>query len=98
MSENLDEFHGIFFEESFEALESMESELLGLDVGADNDDAVNTIFRGAHSIKGGSGMFGFTDVTEFTHVMETLLDKVRDGVKAIDQQLVDETWTRIQAA
>ena len=91
MSLDLNEFHGMFFEESFEALDDMESGLLNLDVTADalDIDAINTIFRGAHSVKGGSGMFGFTEVTGFTHVLETLLDQVRDGLLGLDQAKVD---------
>lgn len=76
---DLAQFHDTFFEESFEALDSMEAALLKLDVGAPNPEGVNTIFRVAHSIKGGAGMFGFTDVTSFTHTLETLLDELRSG-------------------
>jgi two-component system chemotaxis sensor kinase CheA len=62
----------------------MESGLLNLQGGgaADLDD-INTIFRAAHSIKGGSGTFGFTEVAKFTHVLETLLNEMRDGRRAV---------------
>lgn len=83
MSTDLSEFYGSFFEESFEALDAMESELLNLNVGTPDPEAVNTIFRGAHSIKGGAGMFGFTELAAFTHVVETLLDEVRDGQRRV---------------
>ena len=91
MSVDLNEFHGMFFEESFEALSDMETGLLDLDVGSDelDVDTINTIFRGAHSVKGGSGMFGFTEVTAFTHTLETLLDKFRDGEMALSQDAID---------
>ncbi len=91
MALDLDEFHGMFFEESFEALDDMETGLVNLDVNADpvDLDAINTIFRGAHSVKGGAGMFGFTEVAGFTHVMETLLDKIRDGAMRLSQPTVD---------
>jgi two-component system, chemotaxis family, sensor kinase CheA len=89
MSTDLSEFHGMFFEECFEALDDMESGLLNLDVGAADMENINTIFRGAHSIKGGSGMFGFTDVTNFTHVLETLLDEMRDGKRQVVQATVE---------
>src|SRR5262249_34463973 len=49
----------------------------------------NTIFRVAHSIKGGSATFGFTDVAGFTHVLETLLDQLRSGKRRVDSGLVD---------
>ncbi len=79
MSIDISQFHDVFFEESFEGLDAMESGLLNLDVGAADIEAINTIFRAAHSIKGGAGTFGFMAVSEFTHVMETLLDEVRNG-------------------
>ncbi len=89
MSMDLNEFHDMFFEESLEALDDMESCLLNLDIGTPDVDAVNTIFRGAHSVKGGSGMFGFTEITGFTHVLETLLDQIREGGRPVTQSLVD---------
>lgn len=83
------QFHQVFFEESFEGLDAMESGLLNLDMGDVDADEINTIFRAAHSIKGGSGTFGFTAVSDFTHVMETLLDEMRDGRRKVTQQAVD---------
>lgn len=89
MSIDMAQFHQVFFEESFEGLDAMESGLLNLDMGDVNVDEINTIFRAAHSIKGGSGTFGFTAVSDFTHVMETLLDEMRDGRRKITQPAVD---------
>jgi len=89
MSIDMSQFHEAFFEESFEGLEIMESELLDLDVGAGDVEIINTIFRAAHSIKGGAGTFGFMNVSEFTHVMETLLDEMRDGSRGVTQFAVD---------
>ncbi len=79
MTIDLTQFHDAFFEESFEALDSMEAALLKLDVGAPEPELINTIFRVAHSIKGGSATFGFSDVASFTHSLETLLDELRSG-------------------
>ncbi|MDT8404578.1 chemotaxis protein CheA [Sulfuriflexus sp.] len=89
MSIDMRQFHQTFFEESFEGLDIMETELLGLDIGDTDIDVINTIFRAAHSIKGGSGTFGFNDVAEFTHVAETLLDEMRDGVRPVTQTAVE---------
>ena len=75
MALDLAQFHEAFFEESFEALDSMESALLKLNVGAPEAELINTIFRTAHSIKGGSATFGFKDIASFTHTLETLLDE-----------------------
>ncbi|BCG64563.1 MAG: two-component system, chemotaxis family, sensor kinase CheA [Methyloprofundus sp.] len=89
MSIDMAQFHQVFFEESFEGLDIMESGLLNLDMGDVDSETINTIFRAAHSIKGGSGTFGFTSVADFTHVMETLLDEMRDGRRQVTQSAVD---------
>ena len=89
MSIDMSQFHQVFFEECFEGLEAMESGLLSLDIGDIDPEAINTIFRAAHSIKGGSGTFGFTVVAEYTHIMETLLDEMRDGRRQVTKQAVD---------
>lgn len=89
------QFHGVFFEESFEGLEIMESELLELVLNDPDIEAINKIFRAAHSIKGGSGSFGFTDVTNFTHVLETLLDEVRAGKHKLIQDEVNLLLTSV---
>lgn len=89
MAIDLSQFHQVFYEESFEGLQVMEASLLEMDCGSPDKEVINTIFRAAHSIKGSSGTFGFTDVTEFTHVLETLLDQIREGKRALEQQYVD---------
>jgi len=90
MDLDLAQFHDTFFEESFEALDSMEAALLKLDVGAPNPEGVNTVFRVAHSIKGGAGMFGFKDVASFTHTLETLLDELRSGRMQVTTHISDQ--------
>ncbi|MDX1342141.1 MAG: chemotaxis protein CheA [Reinekea sp.] len=89
MSIDLSQFHQVFFEESFEGLDIMESGLLELSPDAVNSDDINTIFRAAHSIKGGAGTFGFQLVSDFTHVVETLLDQYRSGSRPVTQSGVD---------
>jgi len=74
---DLSQFYQVFFEEAGENLENMEQLLLELDIEAADDEELNAIFRCAHSIKGGAATFGFGDVAELTHQMETLLDKLR---------------------
>lgn len=74
---DLSQFYQVFFEEAGENLDRMEKLLLDLDVAAADDEELNAIFRCAHSIKGGAATFGFKDVAELTHQMETLLDKLR---------------------
>jgi two-component system chemotaxis sensor kinase CheA len=86
---DLAQFHETFFAESFEALDSMEAALLKLSAGEVDAELINTIFRVAHSIKGGSATFGFSDVAAFTHTLETLLDQLRGGKRRVDPALVD---------
>jgi two-component system chemotaxis sensor kinase CheA len=74
---DLSQFYQVFFEEAGENLEQMEQLLLALDVACADDEALNAIFRCAHSIKGGAATFGFADAAELTHQMETLLDRLR---------------------
>ena len=89
MSIDLSQFFEVFFEESFEGLDAMERELLNLTPGEADSETLNTIFRAAHSIKGGSGTFGFTSVSDFTHVLETLLDQIRQGQRQLEAQHVN---------
>ena len=74
---DLSQFYQVFFEEAGENLDAMEQLLLNLNIETADDEELNAIFRCAHSIKGGAATFGFGDVAELTHQMETLLDKLR---------------------
>ena len=89
MTLELDQFHAGFFEEAFESLDAMETALLQLDPGTPNAEAINSIFRVAHSIKGGSGMFSFTEVASFTHTLETFLDELRAGRMPVTRPTID---------
>jgi len=89
MSTDLEQFYEIFFEESSELLADMEACLLRLDVNSPDLEDLNAIFRAAHSIKGGAGTFGFTDMTEMTHMLETLLDRLRKGELTVRSEMVD---------
>ena len=89
MTLDLTQFHDAFFEESFEALDSMEAALLKLDLGAPDSELINTIFRVAHSIKGGSATFGFSEIASFTHSLETLLDELRSNKLQVTSPTLD---------
>lgn len=95
MSIDMQQFHAVFFEESQEHLEEMEQLLLELDVGNPDPEMLNSIFRAAHSIKGGSGIFGFDALGSVTHIMESLLDKIRKGQMAIVGSMVDLFLTSV---
>jgi len=83
----MQEIVDVFLQESFEGLDVMEARLLNLDDAADGE-TINTIFRAAHSIKGGAATLGFTQVSDFTHGVETLLDEMRDGRRAIAPECI----------
>lgn len=84
----IEEIQDIFFQECAEGLTQAEEGLLALQEGTYDGETINTIFRAVHSIKGGSGAFGFTRLQQFTHHFETLLDQVRNEDHAITAGLV----------
>ncbi len=86
---DLSQFYQIFFEEAGENLDQMEQMLLALDLEKADDEELNAIFRCAHSIKGGAATFGFADVAELTHQMESLLDKLRRHELSPTSAMVD---------
>lgn len=83
-------FFAAFFAESREGLDAFESGLLAFERGAGTADTLNTVFRAAHSIKGGAATFGFPAIAEFTHVAETLLDGVRAGTHALGAMAISD--------
>ncbi|MDH4585151.1 chemotaxis protein CheA [Pseudomonas sp. BN415] len=89
MSDGMNQFLQVFFEETEEHLASLELLLLGLDLQQPDAEELNGIFRAAHSIKGSAGMFGFDDLTAVTHELETLLDRIRSGQMALHGEMVD---------
>ena len=86
---DLSQFYQIFFEEAGENLDLMEQMLLNLNLEAADDEELNGIFRCAHSVKGGAATFGFSDVAELTHQMESLLDKLRRHELQPNAMMVD---------
>ncbi|MBK6636290.1 MAG: chemotaxis protein CheW [Rhodocyclaceae bacterium] len=89
MSIDMSQFYQVFFEEAQEHLASMESLLLDLDVANPDPEQLNAIFRAAHSIKGSSGTFGFTDLQDVTHILENLLDRIRKSELALRSEMID---------
>ena len=86
---DLSQFYQIFFEEAAENLDQLERMLLSLDLQVADDEELNGIFRCAHSIKGGAATFGFADMTELTHHMESLLDLLRRHELTASNAMVD---------
>ena len=89
MSIDMSQFYEVFFDESEELLAEAERLLLGIDIASPDAEDLNAIFRAAHSIKGGAATFGFMDMTEITHVLENLLDKIRKNEMALTAEHVD---------
>lgn len=85
---NLDQALQTFVVESRELLEDMEKALLTIAQAQDKAEAVNAIFRAAHTIKGSAGLFGLDHIVAFTHVVESVLDQVRDGKVGISDALI----------
>ncbi|MDP2247352.1 MAG: Hpt domain-containing protein, partial [Nitrosomonadales bacterium] len=89
MTVDMSQFYEVFFDEAEELLAEAEKLLLAIDIADPNDEDLNAIFRAAHSIKGGAATFGFMDMTEITHVLENLLDKIRKHEMALTAEHVD---------
>jgi len=89
MTIDMQQFNAVFFEEVSEHLSNMESLLLDIDLTAPNLEDLNAVFRAAHSIKGGAGIFGFEDMIEVTHILETLLDKLRKEEITLSTEMID---------
>jgi two-component system chemotaxis sensor kinase CheA len=89
MTIDMSQFFQVFFDETEELLAEMEKLLLAVDVAAPDVEDLNAIFRAAHSIKGGAATFGLTDLTDVTHVLENLLDRIRKGEMALTSEHVD---------
>ena len=86
---DMSQFFQVFFDEADELLAEMEKLLLAIDIAAPDSDDLNAIFRAAHSIKGGSGTFGLNDLTDITHVLESLLELIRKGEMPLTLEHVD---------
>ncbi|NGZ85650.1 chemotaxis protein CheA [Duganella aceris] len=89
MTIDISQFFQVFFDEAEELLAEMERLLLAVNVDAPDAEDLNAIFRTAHSVKGGASTFGVNDMTEVTHILETLLDRIRKGEMALTSEHVD---------
>jgi two-component system, chemotaxis family, sensor kinase CheA len=89
MTIDMSQFYEVFFDEAEELLAEAERLLLSIDMENPDAEDLNAIFRAAHSIKGGAATFGFMDMTEITHMLENLLDKIRKNEMALTAEHVD---------
>ncbi len=88
MSINLDQAQQTFIVEARELLQAMEQSLLQLENEPGDQDAIGAIFRAAHTIKGSAGLFGLASIVGFTHIVEDVLDRLREGNVAVDAALI----------
>jgi two-component system chemotaxis sensor kinase CheA len=89
MTIDISQFYQVFFDEAEELLAEKERLLLAVDIASPDPEDLNAIFRTAHSIKGGASTFGLNDMSEVTHVLESLLDRIRKGEMALTSSHVD---------
>ncbi|MCC7646233.1 MULTISPECIES: chemotaxis protein CheA [unclassified Janthinobacterium] len=89
MTIDISQFFQVFFDEAEELLAEKERLLLAVDIAAPDAEDLNAIFRTAHSIKGGASTFGLSDMSEVTHILESLLDRIRQGQMALTAEHVD---------
>ncbi len=89
MTLDITQFYQTFFDEADELLAQMEQLLLNLDIGHPDPEDLAAIFRAAHSIKGGAATFGFTALTETTHILESLLDRARNNELVLRKDMID---------
>ncbi len=83
------QFRDAFRQEAEELLTTIEECILDIESNPQDSDAVNRLFRAMHTIKGSGAMFGFDDISSFTHHIETTLDRVREGQVSVCQNLID---------
>ncbi|OPY05538.1 MAG: Chemotaxis protein CheA [Syntrophorhabdus sp. PtaB.Bin184] len=80
-----------FIEEAFELLSDLEAALLELEENPSDTELIGRVFRALHTIKGSGAMFGFDNVAQFTHTIETVFDDVREGKLPVTEELVSLT-------
>ncbi|PBP52115.1 chemotaxis protein CheA [Pseudomonas syringae] len=88
MSINLDQAQQTFIVEARELLQAMEESLLQLESEPGDQDAIGAVFRAAHTIKGSAGLFGLTPIVSFTHIVEDVLDRLREGSVSVSAELI----------
>ena len=89
MTIDMSQFFQVFFDEAEELLAEKEKLLLAVDISGPDPEDLNAIFRAAHSIKGGASTFGLNDMTEVTHILESLLDKIRKGEMVLTAEHIE---------
>jgi two-component system chemotaxis sensor kinase CheA len=92
---NLEAARQVFYEETEELLAAMEAALLAIESASESErqEHINAMFRAAHTIKGSAGLFDYREVVAFTHLLESVLDQVREGRTALSPRLIQLLFT-----
>ena len=85
----LEQLSSVFFDEANELLDNLEEQLLALSDNNGDPETIAAVFRAMHTIKGSSAMFGFNEISTFTHETESAMDQVRNGVIPVTPELID---------
>jgi two-component system, chemotaxis family, sensor kinase CheA len=88
MDDNLN-FINIYRQEADELLVEIEEAILEIEENPEEKEAINRLFRAVHTIKGSGAMFGFDKIVNFSHTLETVLDRLRDGLLPVSRDLID---------
>ncbi|RLD63279.1 MAG: chemotaxis protein CheA, partial [Bacteroidetes bacterium] len=91
----MDSFQIKFIEEATDLINNLEGAVLNLEKDSTNSDIIAEVFRIMHSLKGGGGMFGFEDISNFTHNLETIYDEVRNGKLKVSDDLLSITFSSV---
>jgi len=91
----MDNFQKKFVEEATDLINNLEEAVLALEKDISNNELIGEVFRIMHSLKGGGGMFGFDDISNFTHNLETIYDEVRTGGLKITDDLMSITFSSV---
>lgn len=84
----MDELVKVFMEESEDEIRELESGLIRLEEDKEDEDTINRVFRAAHTIKGSAGLVGFDSVSNYTHTLENILDRIRKKDLTITKKLI----------
>ncbi len=91
----MDSFQKKFIEEATDLINNLEEAVLNLEKNSTNNELIAEVFRIMHSLKGGGGMFGFDDISNFTHNLETIYDEVRNGKLKVTDDLLSITFSSV---
>lgn len=84
-----------FFSEANQQVDQLESNILVIESDPENHEAIDEIFRAAHTLKGGSATVEMTEITEFTHLMEDLLDEIRSDTVKVTENVIDALFSAL---